>query len=263
MGDLVKRTLRKKPHLRIVKHRKSLDFIFTYEESFPRALREENPRLYRCLFASRKKGDWVNILLKAYSSPSSTGKGQKKVRLSLRFWLNRLLLNALDILASNAMGRGHKYKGNIKEEVESFKGFLRRKPGPHKSLRRKERDAIQFAKRYEELKPQAKKLKAFVKEQNNHDEKALGQAAERVLRFKWLPYVTRGEAFQHLPTINNDPETTSSTLNGKWAPWRLSVGILYCCEESIQNSKKHLGPNTIYKYVQRGNKLLRKKAPGK
>ena len=257
MGDLVRRALQKRPHLHIQKHRKSLDFVFTFEGSFPRALREENPRLYSFLFRPRKKGDWVNVLSKAYNSRSASGKGQKSVRLSLRFWLNRLLLNALDILLHNAKNKkdkGKQYNNDIQKELETLKTFLRRKPGPHMYPRRQERDAIRFATRYEELKPQAKKLKAFVKSQKEKDEKALGRDAEKELRFQWLSYVTKGEALQHLPTINNNPETKSSTLNRKWAAWQLSVGVIYCEEE------KRLGPNTIYKYILLGKKRLRKRA---
>lgn len=256
MGDLVRRTL-KKPHLRVVQHRESLDFIFTREGSFPSALRKENPSLYRCLFKSRKKGDWTDLLVKGYGSRVASGKGQKSVRLSLRLWLNRLFLNALDSLVSNAVSKGTPYKGDIKQEVEAFKAFLTRKPGPHRAPRRQEQDAIRFAKRYEELKPQARKLKAFVKQQNNQDEKALARAAEKALPSKWLSYITQDDALQHLPTINNNPETRSSTLNGKWMAWQLSVAVIYC-EEKVSSGRITRGPDTIYKYIGRGKVLLKK-----
>ena len=141
-----------------------LDFIFTFEGHFPRALRKENPRLYRFLFEPRKKSDWTSVLLKSYYFRSASGTGKKSVRLSLRFWLNRLLLNALNNLVCEATSKGKQYDGDIKEEVEILKTFLKRKSGPHGHPRRQEQDAIRFAKRYEELKPQAKKLKNFREE---------------------------------------------------------------------------------------------------
>ena len=153
--------------------------------------------------------------------------------------------------------KGTPYKGDIKQEVEAFKAFLTRKPGPHRASRRQEKDSIRFAERYEELQPQARKLKAFVKQKNNQDEKALGRAAEKALPFKWLSYVTQGDALQHLPTINNDPETRSSTLNGKWAAWQLSVGVIYC-EEKVSGGRIERGPDTIYKYIRRGKVLVKK-----
>jgi hypothetical protein len=259
MSDPVKRTLRAKPHLRIAQHerKKFLEFIFTVEGSFPSALHKQNPSLYSYLFEPRKKGDWINVLLNAYDSRSAAGKS---IRLSLRFWLNKLLLNALDTLAHNAISKGKQYDGDIKKEIETLKDILRKKPGPHRSPRRQEQDAIRFATRYEELKPQAKKLKAFVKNQNGHDEKVLGQNAEKELQFQWLSHVTKGDALQHLPTINNNPVTRSSTLNGKWAAWQLSVGVIYC-EEKVPNRRIKRGPDTIYEYIRRGKTLLKEGNP--
>jgi hypothetical protein len=88
----------------------------------------------------------------------------------------------------------------------------------------------------------------------------LGRNAEKELRYQWLPHATRGEAFQHLPTINQMSETKHSTLKGKWAAWQLAVGIIYC-EEKAPNTRT-LEPNTIYyKYIPWGKQLLKKSSP--
>lgn len=259
MGDLVRRTLQKKPHLRVVQHEheKLLTFIFKLEGNLPRALRKENPGVYSYLFEPREKKHWTNILLKAYQSRSASGKS---VRLSLRFWLNQLLRNAIDTLSRNATSQGKPCDSNIKKEVELLKTFLSKKRGRHGHPRRRERDAIRFAKRYEELLPQTNMLKTFVKSRKEQDDETLGRNAEKELRFQWLSHVTKGEALQHLPTINQNSETKSSTLKGKWAAWQLSVGIIYC-EEKAPN-RRTLGPNTIYyKYIRRGKQLLKKSSP--
>jgi hypothetical protein len=263
MGDLVGHALQKRPHLRIEKHRNSLDFVFKFEGSVTRALREERPQLYRILFEPRKNKSWTDVLMHAYHKEAS-GQDKKTVKLWLRFWLNRIFVNAFDVLLSNAISENlsNEDRNYVETEIAFHKNLLKRKSGPRKSLLRREQDAIRFARRHSQLVPQVSLLKAFVLKQKMDDDKVLGRAVEKEFQFDWLPYVTQGEALQRLPMINNDPNTQRSRIRGKWSSWQLSVGILYC-EESALNSKRHLGSNTIYKYVLLGKKLLREKVPGK
>jgi hypothetical protein len=255
MADLVRHALQKRPHLRIENHRNSLDFIFKFEGSVTRALRNEHPKLYRILFEPKKSKSWTDILMLAYHSEAS-GQDKKTVKQWLRFWLNRIFVNAFDVLLSRAAfeNLSQEDKDYVEKEIAIHRKFLRRKSGRRKSNRRQEQDAIRFARRHSQLIPQVRMLEAFVSKRRLDDEKGLGQAAENQFQFEWLHHVIKGEALKHLPTINNNPASATSMLNGNWAPWQLSVGILYCEEE------KHLEPNTIYKYILLGKTLLRKKA---
>jgi hypothetical protein len=261
MGDRVRRALQKRPHLRVEKHQNSLHFIFKFEGSVTRALREEHPRLYRILFNRRKRNNWPHILKLAYHS-KAYGQDGKTVKQWLRLWINRIFVNAFDVLLSRALSEnlGKEDRDYVEKEIAFYKTLLKRKPGPPISHRRQEQDAIRFAKSHSQLMPQVRMLKAFLLRQKMDDDKALGQAAENKFRFEWLHHVTQGTALQHLPTIDNDPTTTKSQLNGRWTARQLSVGIIYCKEEALKG-RIRLQPNTIYRYMNNGNVLLRKTTP--
>jgi hypothetical protein len=263
MSDLVRRALQKRPHLQIKKHRDSLDFIFKFEGSVTRALREDHPRLYRILFEPRTKRSWTNTLMLAYHGNGSE-RDKKSVKQWLRFWLNRIFVNAFDVLLDRAISENlsKEDRAYLEKQVEIHKNLLRRKSGPRKSKRRQKEDAIRLARRHLRLVPQVRSLKAFVLRQQTDDERVLREAAEKTFRFQWLRHVTQGAALQHLPTINNDPTTTRSHLNGGWSAWQLSVGIIYC-EEEVLKGRTTLQPNTIYKYINRGNILSKKRMSGR
>lgn len=261
MGDRVRRALQKRPHLRIEKHRNSLDFVFKFEGSVTRALREEHPQLYRIIFEPRKNKSWTDVLMLAYHSEAS-GQDKKTVKQWLRFWLNRIFVNAFDVLLSRATSENlsKEDRDYVEKQIAIHKDLLKRKSGPPRSQQRQEQDAIRFARRHAQLMPQVRMLKAFLLRQKMDDEKVLGQAAENEFQFEWLHHVTQGTALQHLPTIDNDPTTTKSQLNGRWTARQLSVGIIYCKEEALQG-RIRLQPNTIYRYINRGNVLLKKRTP--
>src|ERR1700688_3494324 len=102
MGDRVRRALQKKPHLRVEKHQNSLHFIFKFEGSVTRSLREEDPRLYRILFQQREIKYWTDVLMLAYHRKASEQDG-KTVKQWLRLWLNRIFINACDVLLNKAI----------------------------------------------------------------------------------------------------------------------------------------------------------------
>lgn len=258
MGDRVRRALQKKPHLRVEKHQDSLHFIFKFEGSVTRALREERPRLYRILFSRRKSNYWTDVLQLAYHSKVS-GPDGKTVKQWLRLWLNRIFINAFDVLLSKAISENlsKEDRDYVEKEIAFHKTLLKRKHGPPISQRRQEQDAIRFAQSHLQLMPQVKMLRAFVSRQKADDNKALGETVENEFRFEWLHHVTRGTALQHLPTIDGDSTTSKSQLNGSWTARQLSVGIIYCKEEALKG-RVRLQPNTIYRYINKGNVLLKK-----
>jgi hypothetical protein len=197
----------------------------------------------------------------AYHSNAS-GQDKKTVKQWLRLWLNQIFINVFDVLLNKAISKNltKEDRNYVEKEIAFHKTLLKRKSGPPISHRRQKQDAIRFAKSHSQLMPQVRLLKAFVSRQMMDDEKALGQAVENEFRFEWLHHVTQGTALQHLPTIDNDPTTTRSQLNGRWTARQLSVGIIYCKEEALQG-RGRLQPNTIYRYINKGNVLLRKKTP--
>jgi hypothetical protein len=261
MGSSLRRTLRQKPHLRIEKHGDSLDFIFKFEGSVTRALREEQPRLYDILFRQKESKYWPHVLKLAYHSKAS-GPDGKTVKQWLRLWLNRIFINAFDVLLSKAISENLSKddRDYVEKEIAFHKTLLKRKHGPPISQRRQEQDAIRFAQIHLQLMPQVKMLRAFVSRQKADDNKALGQTVENEFRFEWVHCVTRGTALQHLPTIDGDLTTSKSQLNGSWTARQLSVGIIYCKEEALKG-RVRLQPSTIYRYINKGNVLLKKITP--
>jgi hypothetical protein len=252
IDKLVRRAL-KRPHFRIVQSRESLDLTLTVQGSVPHTLKEENTGLYRALFRPKERVRWVEILMQAYSAPAPRGK--KPIKLAIQFWIHKLLVDALSILLSNAKDAGGQYESFLEKEIESLAKSLRRKPGPHKSRRKRESDAVRFAVRHKTLIPEVSGLKEFIRRHTGGDDKLLGEAATEELHYEWLSHVTQGQALQNLPMINGDPATARSHLRGKWAPWQLSVGIIWC-EEKAQHPTTRLGASTVYKYILQGNKIL-------
>jgi len=259
MSGLVRRALNKRPSLSAIRQQPdSLELVFTCEGSIPLALKEEYPCMRRFLRGAKKeyKKAWTRVLRRAYVGRESP-KG-KRIRRGFHQYVHELLERALLVLVEQAQALAKSDPG-IEEEIRQLREIATGKRGYPKSRRRQHREAIRFAGQYEKLKPQVNALRKFVNKHGSQDDKVVGEAAQKALKYKWLRHVIHGTALKHLPT-NSSLVKSKSHLAEDWQAWQLTVAVMY---EQQQDSPKRFEPNTINKYVSIGRQLLKKKNQAK
>jgi hypothetical protein len=253
IAKIVKRLAGKQPHLHIDQTSDSLSLIFTFRGCFPRELRHIDAGSHQELFAAyeaQQKG-WAHFLMEAYEERLPK---EKPINQWFQYWLYHMQLRASAILLAKAKKAGSDNQRDVEAELKTLETEGRRSSGrPRRAKEEVEGTAIKRAKRYAELQPETDKFRLLVNQHSALVESELLGIGQEQLGYAWIRLLP--VALNNLPRKENDAATRSYALTGKWAPWQLSVGLIYA-EEMEQHPDTVPGPDRIYKSILFGNKLL-------
>jgi hypothetical protein len=243
------------PHFRVHADSKSTSFIFHFPFSIPEKLKRRSVAAYSRLFPDGKKG-WPELLVKAYKVTHHDGKSIKN-RVGLL--LEKIVTEAFLILLEEHKDAFHQDPAKVAEEQELLKKRLIR-TGPRPDERKRNQTAIRLAKRYNELLPEVRGIKEFVKKKESLlEDTELRAEIARTFRYTWTRFITNGCVLNNLLPIAGHESRIETFSSEKWTVRQLRVGIMVC-EESASRPEARLGPTTLYeKYILPGNELIRNK----
>jgi hypothetical protein len=243
------------PHFTVHADRKSTDFIFQLPFSIPKRLERRNLAVYSRLFPNGKSG-WANVLVNAYRTTRDKGK---PVKSRIGLLLKKVLVEAAALLLDKHKEAFQQDQAMLVEAQESLrKGVI--KTGPAINEHKRTKTSIRLAKRYNELLPQVKEIRKFVKQRESSlKDSDLRAALERSFQYPWIKFIKNGCALNNLLPIPGHDSRIQTISTKQWTARQLSVGIIVC-EELVTRPEARLGPTTVYeKYILRGEKLISNK----
>lgn len=254
IGNLAKK-IWKRPKFRVRQTHDSTEFIFSLGFNVPKKIKDKEQPSYYLLF-DPKRTAFGKALIQAYREAYS---GKNKARDLCERALYRVFAESMAILFEEAYrnkGLYKGYKGNLLGDATVVREAAKRKRRPPDSERK--RRAKRIAKRYEQLLPKVKKLRAFVRDYPlPSDEPKLLEAVEASFSEEWIGLVIRGGALTSLPTVPGHSNRAESLGSLTWTSRQLAVAIIWC--EHRDDRTFAVAPTTILEdYLPLGRKLNRK-----
>lgn len=247
IGQLAKR-IWKKPRFDYQDDGKTTEFIFRLGFSIRKKIRRTEPAIWELL----KEGGprWRESFIQAHRDAHRPD--EKRVSNLIADLLYKVFLDALEIRFRNAEVSPNVFHPKLRGQPEEILKHSRRKRRPQQGKLRR------YAKRYATLRPQVEELRRFVKENSPASGTDLNAKVEgHFPSYKWLKYVTQGNALQNLFSIpgheDEKPESLSDVRH--WTPRQLAVAIMVC--EELDLHHRTITPKTMYENIQTGNKLLK------
>lgn len=251
IGNLAKK-IWKRPKFRVKQTSDSTEFIFSLTFNVIKKIKKRELASYYLLF-DPKRTDLTKALVQAYKKSYS---GSKKVRKLCEWALYKVFAESLGILFEEAGRTEGSYKGILRGDAKAVLAAAKRRRPP--DLKRKPY-AMRLAKRYEELLPKMKELRAFVRDYpHRSDQQKLKDAVEARFLEEWISLVIGDCALTNLPVVPGHSNKAESLGALTWTPRQLAVGIIWCEEQCRDERLFDVQPNTILEvYLPLGRKANR------
>jgi hypothetical protein len=247
IGELVK-NIWERPTFDVRQTSKKTEFVFSLPFNLQRRIKTRGPAPYIFLFTGNR--DALQAALPTAFERARYGK-RDRVKNLIERALFKTVVEALTILFQEVEDTLGPYKCYIVGTSEDLSDAAKRKKRPLASER--EVRACRCAKRYEQLLPQVKSLREFIRK--NRNEESLLMRVEEQFSQEWMREVIHGDALKRLPEITG--HSGQDELTGLWTTRQLAIGILWC-EESSKDPTLAISPNTILgEYIPLGKKLIR------